>query len=509
MDRYGIPEDHIFSSRDSSFHAGVMRMTKGKGVDVILNSLAGELLRLTWMCIADFGRFIEVGKRDIVENTGLEMAPFYRQVTFASVNVDYLEQHNRPAYARLMKETFDLLRAGVISAVHPVTEYTFTELEKALRLMQAGKHSGKIVLTVNDTDMVPVLPPPPPKVELDPKGTYVLCGGLGGIGRSLTRLLFEYGAGRVVFVSRSGASKPEAKEFMQKMQQNGFEVEAFACDTSDAVAVRSFMEESDKKGWKIKGFMQCAMALRNRAVANLSWDDWETTLKSKVPSTVNFHDVLPKDLDFFIMLSSTTGILGAPGQGNYAAGNTYQDAFAYYRRSLGLSGIAVDLGVVSDVGYVAEHGGVNAFDRFTGFEELHVSEKDIHRVMSAAMLGRTADGEAFPAQVVIGIGSALLEHTMFGQPFIRNPRFAHLLQKDGVGGEDADAAASLKASFAGATSIREAAGLFLEPFRTKLARAIMIEDEDIDVTRPLHSYGGEFACAVMDLDCHFVHWLEC
>lgn len=316
MERYNIAEDHIFSSRDATFAAGVMRITQRRGVNVILNSLAGEQLRQTWSCIADFGRFIEVGKRDIVGNTGLEMAPFMRHITFASVNLEHMEKVDRPQFAKLMQDTFDLIRRGAVSTVHPITTYSFSELEKACRIMQAGKHTGKIVITVEPDDVVPVLPAKAARPRLDPDGTYILCGGLGGIGRSITRLLFEFGAGRVVFISRSGASKPEAQDFLQKMRAQGREVDAFACNTSDAAAVHDFVDECLARGWKIKGFMQCAMALRNRAMSNMSWEDWHITVQSKVPSTVNFHNALPKDLDFFFMLASTSGILGAPGQGN-------------------------------------------------------------------------------------------------------------------------------------------------------------------------------------------------
>lgn len=323
MQTYGIPEDHIFTSRDASFAAGVKRMTKGRGVDVILNSLAGELLRQTWLCIADFGRFVEVGKRDIIDNTGLEMAPFLRNTTFSAFNLEHLYAWSPVAFAELLQETFDLVRSGAVGLASPTEEYTFNGLDKAFRSMQAGRHMGKLLVKVDAADMVPVMPRPREEFQLDPQGTYVLCGGLGGIGRSISRIMFDHGAGHIVYVSRSGASTAEAQEFMAEMKADGRRVDAFPCDTANPSAVKAFVHECQARGWNIKGFMQCAMALRNRALDMMTFEDWDITIKSKVDSTKHFHDALPKELDFFIMLASTSGILGAPSQGNVSRASLF------------------------------------------------------------------------------------------------------------------------------------------------------------------------------------------
>ena len=156
MEQYHIPEDHIFCSRNLDFAKGIKRMTKGKGVDVVLNSLAGEALRETWHCIARFGRFLELGKKDIFGNTGLDMAPFIRNATFTSVNLLAINLHNVPLASRIFANVMELVRQGVVKPVHPVTVYKYSQLEEAFRFMQVGKHVGKIVLQANDKDIVPV-----------------------------------------------------------------------------------------------------------------------------------------------------------------------------------------------------------------------------------------------------------------------------------------------------------------------------------------------------------------
>jgi NADPH:quinone reductase-like Zn-dependent oxidoreductase len=159
MEHYGIPEDHIFSSRDTAFAQGIMDVTEGKGVDVVLNSLAGSLLQESFNCLAPFGRFVELGKRDFELNNSLAMEAFTRAVSFSSVDVITLGERKPMQANRILKHVVKLVAAKEIDAVHPVTVYPLSEVEKAFRLMQAGKHMGKIVLAVTPETMVPVCAP--------------------------------------------------------------------------------------------------------------------------------------------------------------------------------------------------------------------------------------------------------------------------------------------------------------------------------------------------------------
>ena len=155
MKTYNIPEDHIFSSRDSTFAKGIMRMTT-KGVDVIMNSVAGDALRVTWDCIAPFGRFIELGKRDFANNTRLEMGRFAKNVSFAAVDFIHLCKDRPVETAKMWAAAMDLIRDGSVRPPQPITAYGMGEVEKALRIMQAGKHIGKLVLVAKDDEVVKV-----------------------------------------------------------------------------------------------------------------------------------------------------------------------------------------------------------------------------------------------------------------------------------------------------------------------------------------------------------------
>lgn len=339
VDHYGIPEERIFSSRDLTFAAGIMRATNGKGVDVVVNSLAGEALRETWNCIAFGGRFIEVGKRDMLGNTGLDMAPFLRQVTFTSVNLEAFEELDFPGFRDMWHEVWALITKGVIGAVHPINRYNLSDTEKAFRFMASGAHLGKVVVTAekiakaieaggevtsleetsasaDDEILVPVMPPNPQEVELDPTATYVLCGGLGGIGRSTALMMADHGAKHLVFLSRSGATKTEHHNLLKDLDAAGVRADALVCDATDADAVARFTELCKQNKWKVKGVVQCAMVLRDRMFENMSHEDWTEATKAKVQGTKHLSDFLPADMDFFIMLSSLSGVIGNPGQAN-------------------------------------------------------------------------------------------------------------------------------------------------------------------------------------------------
>ncbi|KAL8853733.1 MAG: hypothetical protein Q9221_001376 [Calogaya cf. arnoldii] len=382
MDKYGIAEDHIFNSRDLTFVDGIMRMTGGKGVDVILNSLAGEALRQSWHCLAWFGKFIEMGKRDIVGNTGLDMAPFMKNVSFCSVNIFGILANSVPMAARIFGQAMDLIRSGAMKPVNPISIMPFGKIEEAFRIMQSGKHIGKIVLTANEHDMVPVVPRGLKSIEFDPESTYLLSGGLGGLGRSISEWIVDHGARHLVFFSRSGAAKPDAQKMLAKLTKAGVHALAYRCDVADANQLKVALAKCREEFPPIKGAVQAAMALNDSTFQNMIYAQWESCLKPKVHGSWNLHEQLPRDMDFFICLSSAAGVAGSTGQGNYNAatelvpsftaptgapfslpppatnmekGNTYQDALAAYRRVQGLPATTMDLGVILGVGFVAEN----------------------------------------------------------------------------------------------------------------------------------------------------------
>lgn len=157
VDTYGVDPDHIFSSRDPSFASDIMSATGGRGVDVVLNSLSGELLQESWNCVSHLGRFIEIGKRDIQANKYLQMENFGKAISFSAIDLIHLATYKQAALAKVMKEISNLMAQKVIKTITPITVYPISEVQRAFRTMQAGKHLGKIVIAPQPGDLVKVL----------------------------------------------------------------------------------------------------------------------------------------------------------------------------------------------------------------------------------------------------------------------------------------------------------------------------------------------------------------
>ncbi|KAH8588580.1 putative lovastatin nonaketide synthase [Bisporella sp. PMI_857] len=495
-ERYGIPETHIFNSRDLTFAKGIKRMTKGNGVDVILNSTHGEALRASWDCLADFGRFVEIGKRDILENNGLEMKHFLRNCQFIGFNLQQMNPGGRhedkatDAHANI----FDLLRKGVIKPLYPVTIYPFSQFEQAFRALQSGTVCGKIVLQAGADEIVPVMPRVAVSQLLDSNSTYVLVGGLGGIGRALAHYLVSQGARHLAFISRSGATSDEAKELMSSLSKDGIQATALACDISKKRNLSLAIQSLAGAMPKIRGAIQCAMVLRDGIFDKMTYNDWTTTTAAKIQGSWNLHELLPTDLDFFVLLASTSGVIGNPGQANYAAGCAYQDQLAHYRRRLGMAATSLDLGAVTGVGYLAEN-----TDHYAGSEHLEamqLKEHELYALLGVAIRGHSRDQNVTPPQVTSGIavGEPLrkLSNTF---EWGRDSKLSILRRMDGVKEALRDVDGT-RAALMNASTILEAAGIIEDALCSRLAKALAISIEDINANQPMHSYGVDSLVAV-------------
>lgn len=262
MNEYDIPEDHIFSSRDLSFVKGIMRMTNGRGVDVLLNSLSGEALRKSWDIIAPFGRFIEIGKKDSQSGGRVELAPFLRQAMMASVELPMMMKYKPLVFRRLIGQTVQLYTEGKIKQAKPTQVLSYDKIEEALRTLQSGRGMGKIVLVPSPTDIVPIVPEQPANYKFDSNATYFLAGGLGGIGRSIGQWMASKGAKHVVFLSRTGKVTESVQKMIDDLESKDCQAHIFACDVSDSERVKTVIEEVTKTLPPIKGCVQGSMVLK-------------------------------------------------------------------------------------------------------------------------------------------------------------------------------------------------------------------------------------------------------
>lgn len=231
------------------------------------------------------------------------------------------------------------------------------------------------------------------------------------------------------------------------------------------------------------------MVLRDSMFDNMTFEQWTQSLAPKVDGTWNLHQHLPKDMEFFIMLSSMAGIIGNPGQANYSAAGTYQDALSRHRRANGLACTTVDLGIVSDVGYIAENAA--EFKRLDYLQNLFISERDLHLILSAAMSGQTRDGAPVPPQLVTGVGKELLAGGSLGTAMSSDLKYINLQDaSDNNNAADASEDEEVKQKLKSADTFATACKAVEDFLCTNLARALTVEKEDIDMEKPVHAYGG-------------------
>lgn len=346
---FGIPKTRIFNSRDSTFLEGIMKATNGVGVDLVLNSLSGELLHSSWKCVAPYGAMIEIGKRDMVGRGQLALAPFEDNRSFIGGEISRFLVTHRSTVARLLELTLEQYLNGNFKPITPITTFDAEHIEDAFRLMQKGSHIGKIVIKFPKDNTLPLAPTVPvPEFRCDV--SYLLVGGLGGLGKAIATWMASHGAKHLIFLSRSAGKSEEDQAFLRELNLMGCLTQCFPCDSTDHDAVRHAIRQA---ALPIAGVMQMAMVLRDVGVLGMDLDSWDTAVRPKVEGTWNLHNLLPRDMDFFVLFSSVCGMFGYYGQSNYASANTFLDSFVQYRQNLGLAASVIDIGPVDEIGFVS------------------------------------------------------------------------------------------------------------------------------------------------------------
>ncbi|TVY84105.1 Highly reducing polyketide synthase FUM1 [Lachnellula suecica] len=407
VDSFGIPRSQIFDSHSNNFLDDVLAATDGLGVDAALNSLAGELLHATWKAIAPFGAMIEIGKRDFYGHAKIDMFQFTSNREFIGVDIRHIQEVRPDLLGGLLRELAEYVEQGHVHPLQPIKTFAATEIGDAFRGLQKGTHIGKLTVRMpedlNDFSVVARTP----DLDLQPDASYFLVGGLGGVGRSIASWFVRQGAKHLIFLSRSGRSE-KVEHFCQELEVLGCHVQVFKGSVANLGDVKEVVAKVDRP---IRGVIQLSMALQDRAIDTMTYEDWYTAVRPKVDGTWNLHHALGNDLDFFVMFASTSGIMGQYGQANYAAANTL-DAFTHYRHSLGLTASTIDLGVMDDVGFVVESASLIDYFKFLSANLL--TEEDMLEVVRLAIARssptgaeKSANRYSNPSEISVGVHSSL------------------------------------------------------------------------------------------------------
>lgn len=412
VNEMGIPGDHIFDSRSESFHPAVIKATNGRGVDIVLNSLSGALLHASWSCVAKFGSLIEIGKRDLLGHGKLDLTPFLDNRSYMCVDLHQLGVHRLDIAHRLWKMMMQYLEAGHIQPIRPIKPFPAEDVEAAFRYMQKGSHIGKIVIEFPEKSDSLVSAKRGQDLIFKADKSILLTGGFGGLGRATARWMVTRGAKHIAFMSRSGRN-PDNEAFLAELEASGCSTQVFQGSVEDPDTVKSVILQLSKP---LAGVLHLAMKLKDAWVRELTYEDWQEVQGPRVRGAWNVHNALLEtktDVDFFVMYGSFSGLVGNWGQANYSASNTFMDAFAQYRRNLGLPATTIDIGVVEEVGYVSESPRV--LEYFKAVDALLLTEQSVLDAVELAIRrcsvpvkdgkGSLSEGYVNPASFGLGLRS--------------------------------------------------------------------------------------------------------
>ena len=482
---------HVFDSRSLSFVDDVRRVTDG-GVDVVLNSLAGEAMERSVATLRPFGRFVELGKRDYVTNTHLGLRPFRRNLSYYGVDVDQVIAARRAESDKIFARIVRAFEKGTYVPL-PYSVFDADDVSSAFHLMQQAGHVGKIVIRPPKSMQAKLAAA---SFTISSEKTHVVTGAFGGFGMETARWLADHGARHLALVGRRGATTPEAQELMRELNARGVKVLAEPCDIADRMQVERLFRRMRACMPPVAGVMHEAMVLDDGLLANLDAERFQRVLAPKVTGTDNLEQVLRGTaLDYFVLFSSVTTLIGNPGQANYVAANAYMEGVARRRRQKGLPGIAIGWGPILDVGAVARDEKLQSgLQRLTGVSGLRAREG---LDLLAQALTRGADA---PAVITISPNDGSFATGRL--PVLRSPSYAAYrggAQRDGaVDGGWVD----LRTLAAG-EGIEAARRKVADVVTAKLAHVLHMREGDISPVRALGDIGLDSLMAlelVMNLE---------
>ncbi|HEX4420309.1 MAG TPA: SDR family NAD(P)-dependent oxidoreductase, partial [Kofleriaceae bacterium] len=342
---------HVMDSRSLEFSEQVLAATGGQGVDVVFNSLSGAAIEASLAALAPDGRFIEIGKRDIFADRPLNLGQFKKAISYSHVDLAGLTMRRPTQVSALLREVVTLLAQGVLQPIE-VEQFPIAQASDAFYKMAQARHTGKLVLTV-DGEATAIRVPDHTAVEIRGDRTYLITGGLGGLGLSIARWLAERGAGQLVLMGRSGAANPTQQAAIAAIAAAGTEVVIARADVADRAQVEAALR-AIPAARPLAGVVHAAGLLDDGVLAKQDPSRFRKVMAPKIQGALHLHE-LTRDarLDFFVMYSSAAGLMGSPGQGNYAAANCFLDALAHHRRAHGLAGLSVNWTAFSEVGLAA------------------------------------------------------------------------------------------------------------------------------------------------------------
>lgn len=344
--------DYVFNSRGLEFADEVLAHTDRKGVDVVLNSLAGEAMAHSVDCLKPFGRFVELGKRDYYANTQVGLRPFRRNLSYFGVDVDQLLREHSDLAQKLFGELMALFARRELVAL-PYRQFEGESVADAFWLMQHSGHIGKIVVTPARAESLAARLGG--RFPVASTGSHLVIGGTSGFGLATAEWLASRGATTLVLASRSGKLSPAAARQVEALRARGIDVTVSVVDVADRAALAGLLRRTAARA-PIKGIVHAAMVLSDGLIDGLGPDAIARAVQPKVAGALNLERLTRgMALDYLLFYSSATTVFGNPGQYNYVAANAFLEGLARRLQAEGRPACAVAWGAIKDAGFIARN----------------------------------------------------------------------------------------------------------------------------------------------------------
>lgn len=463
---------HVFDSRSLDFAEGVLAATSGQGVDVVLNSLAGEAMIRSLDLLRPFGRFVEIGRRVLAENVHLGLKPFERSLSYFAVDMGRLVIDRPEHCGMLLRKLAVDVEENSLAAL-PLTTFRADQAEQAFRYMAAARHTGKVLLDFDRTAPASIRAAAGDEV-VRAEATYLISGGLRGLGLRSAQWLVEQGARHLVLLGRSAPSR-ESLEALEMLSAAGANVRVERVDVTDRAALEKLLARVRRDMPPIRGVLHAAAVLEDAALSQMNAEQLARVLGPKIRGAWNLHSLTQGDaLDWFVGFSSLASLLGSPGQANYAAGNAFIDHLAVHRARQGWNGLAINWGPWGEVGGVAQAGLAAQLEQ-RGFELI---QPDAGLKALETSLARDAVRVAVASVDWQRVQAANIAAT-------RSPLLAELLGE----AQPAATASSPWRHKLQSAEPAERAQLLEEYLRTQLAATLGTRPESLDAHQPLLQLG--------------------
>ncbi|KAI9642743.1 hypothetical protein NHQ30_008474 [Ciborinia camelliae] len=488
---FKLPEESFLSPRDENIASKVLKRTNGRGIDFIARCSNATSMRHLARSVNTDARVIYIDSSPSQHD--LEEIVKRPNVTIGVVDVSLLDKDQ---HFQLFRHVIDLFEHKQIRALSNQAVVSISQLRTTLEQSDMKQNDDSVVVEFDADAIVPVRSARPEPLTLDKSATYILAGGLGALGLTIAQEMVKSGARHLVLLSRSGATQERQLTILNWLQDQGCRVDCIKCDVTVESQVKDVIEQCTAENWTIKGVVQCAMVLRDAILQNMKFENWSRAVRPKILGTRNLHKHLPSTLEFFIILSSMSGIIGNTAQANYAAGNAFEDAVALHRHKLGLAGTTLNIGLVTDASHFSPASTVADYlKKFGHWASATVTDREMQIVIAAAMKGGMAGREErrkMNPQVLVGITDRVPRDGMTA--WAEDARFNWRVRvPQGSGSASQKSIAEL---IAGAESAAEVETLVERALRGNIAMAMTADPEDIDASQPLYSFGVDSLKAI-------------